>query len=79
MISLITEYINGSDDRPLALYGYSGSGKTYIMAQVACFLKEKYNLQKACILVRFVGTSYHSGSIRLLLRSVCQQVCIFTC
>ena len=45
IISQIIDYINGSDDRPLALYGYSGSGKTYLMAQTACILKEKYNLQ----------------------------------
>ena len=73
------EYINGPDNRPLALYGYSGSGKTYIMAQVACILKEKYNLQKASIIVRFVGITYHSSCIRMLLRSICQQVCNLKC
>ena len=75
IVSMIMDYINGPDDRPLALYGYSGCGKTHIMAQTACILKEKYNLQKACILLRFVGTSYHSRCIRMLLKSICEQVC----
>ena len=72
--SKIVEYVNGYEEKPLALYGNSGSGKTYVMAHAACMLKEKFNLQNACIVVRFLGTSHHSSCIRLLLRSVCQQV-----
>jgi len=68
------EYFNGSDEKPLALFGDSGSGKTCVMAHAACMLKEKFNLQNVCIVMRFIGTSHHSSCIRLLLRSVCQQV-----
>jgi len=72
--SKIFDYVNGYEERPLALYGNSGSGKTCVMAHTACILKENFSLQNACIVVRFVGTSHHSSCIRLLLRSVCQQV-----
>ncbi|XP_065903262.1 NACHT domain- and WD repeat-containing protein 1-like isoform X2 [Dysidea avara] len=74
--SKIVEYVNGYEEKPLALYGNSGSGKTYVMAHAACMLKEKFNLQNACIVVRFLGTSHHSSCIRLLLRSVCQQIAV---
>ena len=72
--SKIIDYINGYEERPLALYGNSGSGKTCIMAHAAYTLKEKFSLQNVCIVVRFIGTSHNSSCIRLLLRSVCQQV-----
>jgi len=72
--SKIIDYVNGYEERPLVLYGNSGSGKTCIMAHTACILKEKFSLQNVCIVVRFIGTSHHSSCIRLLLRSVCQQV-----
>ncbi|EDV28762.1 uncharacterized protein TRIADDRAFT_19804, partial [Trichoplax adhaerens] len=57
---------------PLVVYGESGSGKTSIMAKCAQYTKNKY--PSANLLLRFLGTSPDSSSIRKLLASLCIQL-----
>ena len=59
---------------PLVIHGVTGSGKTSIMAGVAYHIKEKYPLSKMILIIRFIGITPSSSSIRGILRSVCEQV-----
>ena len=59
---------------PLVIHGVTGSGKTSIMAGVAYHIKEKYPLSKMILVIRFVGITPSSSSIRCILRSICEQV-----
>lgn len=60
--------------QPLVVYGPSGSGKTSVMAMVA---RNSIAWLGTCVSVlRFLGTSPHSSSIRETLSSVCHQLCV---
>ena len=75
--NLISKILNGfaaEQGMPLVVYGESGSGKTSVMAKVATILKSQPG--PSCkIVVRFLGTSPSSSSIREVLASVCLQIC----
>lgn len=58
--------------RPVVLFGCSGSGKTALMAQV---VKESQNwFPNSVSVVRFLGTSLLSFSIKDVLFSICAQI-----
>lgn len=58
--------------RPVVLFGCSGSGKTAMMAQV---VKESQNwFPNSVSVVRFLGTSLLSFSIKDVLFSICAQI-----
>ena len=62
---------------PVVIYGELGSGKTHIIAGTVRKLKEKFPLQKMILIVRFIGITPDSFSIRKTLRSICEQVTAF--
>ncbi|XP_068719523.1 NACHT domain- and WD repeat-containing protein 1-like [Montipora capricornis] len=62
----------------LVLYGESGCGKTSVMAKIATEVKQWLGDQIAIVVLRFIGTSSDSSSIRPLLTSICIQLCKVT-
>ncbi|XP_068711765.1 NACHT domain- and WD repeat-containing protein 1-like isoform X2 [Montipora foliosa] len=63
------------DDRrdAFVVYGQSGCGKTSVMSMVA---KEAWNISsQSNVVIRYIGTTPNSSQIRLLLHSVCEQIC----
>ena len=67
----ILDYLRGTDRRPLVVYGPSGTGKTALLAHAAR-LAEKVLGRKP--IVRYLGTTPHSGTVRSLLTSLCRQL-----
>lgn len=75
----IKETIKTVENRVVVLHGASGCGKTSLMAKIATKLQSWYQDEGSPIVVlRFIRTSPDSSSIRLLLRSVCLQLCMAT-
>ena len=60
--------------KPLIIYGASGSGKTSIVAMVVSQIKEWLG-SEAVGVFRFLGTSPDSSGILSTLASVCTQLC----
>ena len=75
LLSNINEYLASGKQKPLVIYGASGSGKTTIMAK-AMSLSHGWMGQGCVSVVRFLGTSPSSSTIREVLESVCSQICI---
>ena len=69
------DYLLSKRMHPLVIYGESGCGKTSVVSMVAeqsrQWLGEQSNL-----IIRYIGTTPDTSLVRLLLRSVCQQICI---
>lgn len=70
----ISDYLTTTSDnnRHLVISGISGSGKTSLMAVAAGKAKELLN--NSVVVVRFIGTTSQSGSVRNLLFSVSHQI-----
>ena len=64
--------------RVAILHGESGCGKTSIMAKMAVDIGKWLEPESPIVVLRFIGTSPESSSIRLLLRSVCHQLYMIT-
>ena len=74
VMASVKAYIQRIDsDVPLIIHGKSGSGKTSIMAKIPQLLPLWLNGQFYCI-VRFLGTSPVSSTLRGLLVSIIEQV-----
>ncbi|XP_067656688.1 NACHT domain- and WD repeat-containing protein 1-like [Haliotis asinina] len=58
--------------RPVVIHGESGSGKTALMAQIAKLSSSWF--PKSVLIVRYLGTSPQSSSIREVLVSICRQI-----
>lgn len=71
----VRESLKNAEKHSIVLYGESGCGKTSIMAKIASDVKKWLEDESAIVVVRFIGTSPDSSTIRLLLRSVCLQLC----
>ena len=56
------------------LHGESGCGKTSVMAKIAVEIRKWLEDESVIVVLRFIGTSPESSSVRLLLRSICQQL-----
>lgn len=55
------------------IHGQSGCGKTSVVSMAA---KEVWNcFSQSNIVIRYIGTTPNSSQVRLLLYSVCQQIC----
>ncbi|XP_032238906.2 NACHT domain- and WD repeat-containing protein 1 [Nematostella vectensis] len=68
--------------RIVVIHGESGCGKTSIMAKVAMVMRswmtsslEASDPESCAVVYRFLGTSPDSSSTRLLLHSICSQLC----
>lgn len=70
--------INSKGERVVVIHGESGCGKTSILAKIAKDVKRWLENQTCLAVFRFLGTSPDSSSARLLLRSICQQLCKLT-
>ena len=75
LLSNIHDYLASENQKPLVIYGPSGSGKTTIMAK-SMSLSRGWMGQSCVSVVRFLGTSPASSTIREVLISVCSQICI---
>lgn len=73
MFTAVRHVLEVKSHKPCVLHGISGSGKTSVMAMLARTAKSIVPGDVVCIL-RFLGTSSLSSSIRDTLLSVCQQV-----
>lgn len=62
-------------NRPLVIYGESGCGKTSVVSMVAMKTREWLG-ENLKVIVRYIGTTPDSSLVRLLLRSVCRQICV---
>ncbi|KAK3601003.1 hypothetical protein CHS0354_008112 [Potamilus streckersoni] len=67
------EYIVGQSTKPMIVYGVSGCGKTSLMAKGA-YLSRQWTNDKAAVILRFIGTSQRSTTIKGLLQSLTQQI-----
>ena len=77
IIDMIKEYVTCNDKpqghAPLVIYGKSGYGKTSIIAKATECMKQWLG-QDAVVIVRFLGTSPQSSTIRPLLTSLINQL-----
>ena len=74
--SVRSSLLGNENQNVVVLHGESGCGKTSIMARIAVEAKEKWlGDESAIVVLRFIGTSPSSSSIRPLLISICQQLC----
>lgn len=62
------------NQRVVILHGESGCGKTSVMAKIAVEIMTWLEDESPIVVLRFIGTYPESSSVRLLLRSVCQQL-----
>ncbi len=67
----ILDYLRGTDRRPLVVYGPSGTGKTALLAYAALRAEQELGCKP---IVRYLGTTPHSGTVRSLLTSLCRQL-----
>ena len=80
VLKQVRDYVTGQCDgqitgAPLVLHGESGSGKTSVLAKCASLVPSHWlSKRKASTIIRFLGTSPSSASIRRTLRSLCQQI-----
>ena len=74
ILDQIHNFIKSHKQKPLILYGPSGSGKTSLVAKSALHFKTWMG-DNSFTLVRFLGTSPASSSIRSVLISICAQLC----
>lgn len=75
---LTTELSSSNDhkgNRPLVVYGQSGCGKTSVVSMVAMKSREWLG-ENLRVIIRYIGTTPDSSLVRLLLRSVCRQICV---
>ena len=71
-LSQIQNYIQANKRKPLVIYGASGTGKTSIMAMSAILIKTW--LHPCHVVLRFLGTSLQSSTLREVLVSVSHQI-----
>lgn len=76
--SVKSSLLERNDKRTVILHGESGCGKTSVLAKMAVEVRNWLEDDSAFVVLRFIGTSPESSSIRLLLISVCQQLCKIT-
>jgi hypothetical protein len=72
MLRNIHEYIHGTDNLPLAIFGESGTGKSALMACSVRQTQERY--PDAVIIYRFIGATPESSDGRALLEGICRQI-----
>uniref|UniRef100_A0ABM0GQ48 Leucine-rich repeat and WD repeat-containing protein KIAA1239-like n=1 Tax=Saccoglossus kowalevskii TaxID=10224 RepID=A0ABM0GQ48_SACKO len=73
-LSIIESYIKNSAHKlPLVIHGPSGSGKTSIVA-MAAKMTRKWTTDNTAIVIRFLGTTSASSSIRSVLYGLVKQI-----
>lgn len=74
-LGTVRDRLMNNSERIIVIHGQSGCGKTSILAKIAKDVKHWLEGSNRITVFRFLGTSPDSSSARLLLRSVCQQLC----
>ncbi|XP_064636934.1 NACHT domain- and WD repeat-containing protein 1-like isoform X2 [Lineus longissimus] len=74
LLENIEKKIKAGNKKPVVITGTTGSGKTALISKVAELLPIWFSDKEVVTIVRFVGTTMASSSIRPLLISLCQQV-----
>ena len=74
----VRESLMNNGERVVVIHGRSGCGKTSILAKIVKEVKRWFNAENCITVFRFLGTSPDSSSARLVLRSVCRQLCTLT-
>lgn len=72
ILQSIGDYLKGTDNHPLAIFGESGSGKTALMARAAQRARETH--PDAEVVSRLIGATPSSSDGRSLLESLCRQI-----
>ncbi|KAL3870806.1 hypothetical protein ACJMK2_038846 [Sinanodonta woodiana] len=67
------KYITGQSQKAMVVYGVSGCGKTSLMAKGA-HLARDWTSEKAAVILRFIGTSQRSTTIKSLLQDLTHQI-----
>lgn len=73
---------NKEDSKPLVLFGESGSGKSSLIAEWGCSLKEdilKNSNKETHILMHFIGATGHSSSLFHMVQRIVEEVKTFFC
>ncbi|EDO37261.1 predicted protein, partial [Nematostella vectensis] len=77
VLNSIGDYLREGLGQPLVLHGCSGCGKTSIMAMAAKCARDWIH-PEACVVLRFLGTTPKSSTIRRLMKSICEQIkCVY--
>ena len=74
-LASISDYLQSQIKRPLVIHGVSGTGKTSVMAAVANQVHHWLGAETVCML-RFLGTTPASSTVRGLLISISLQLCL---
>lgn len=74
LLARIRAYLTNTCSSPLVLYGGSGCGKSSVVGVAAKHVRSWVS-REAIVVLRFLGTSPDSSSLRLVLRSICLQLC----
>eukprot|EP00051_Salpingoeca_urceolata_P000707 m.35483 g.35483 ORF g.35483 m.35483 type:complete len:1645 (+) comp10931_c0_seq1:360-5294(+) len=72
IMDLISDH--STDNKPIILYGQSGSGLTSVMKRVAQAASAWAKSQQALCVIRFVGVTPQSQNARTLLLTLCAQI-----
>ena len=72
IVTAVKGYLSSSSHVPLIIHGKSGAGKTSIMAKIATLLPSWMG-EEVVSVIRFLGTSPMSSTLRGLLMSVIEQ------
>ena len=73
-IQAVEDYLRKYSRNPLVIHGPIGSGKSAVMAMAANITK-KVIFANTMVIIRFIGRSPESSSVRSLINSLCQQIC----
>ncbi len=68
----LERYLTEKYNKPMGLWGYPGSGKTAVMAQMAA--RAPKAVPDAVVVARFIGATPQSTDLRALLEGICRQV-----
>ena len=71
IIEIIENYIDSDNDRPLAIVGESGLGKTALLAHISQKLKTN---KKRIIISRYIGATPESSNITSLIKSIAEEI-----
>ncbi|PAA48787.1 hypothetical protein BOX15_Mlig021732g1 [Macrostomum lignano] len=81
IIDKVKAYVQASNTtEPLVVYGDSGSGKTSLLGKAASLVRSwlpESDAKDAIVLLRFLGTSPGTSSIRQTLKYLCRQLAVF--
>ncbi|CAH1785829.1 unnamed protein product [Owenia fusiformis] len=74
-LSTIKTYLRSNTKAPLIIYGPSGMGKSALIAKAAKDTHKWIKGTNSVIVLRMIGSTADSKTIRLFLRSLCHQLC----